>query len=198
MDGAFDVANCVIRAGAMMNKFPRQPNGDGGWTICPKFLGSLIRSMEESDFRPCMEEAEQVLLALERLGSVVHDSDCATHNMPAYPNGLCDCSFAELQRYIDTDRQKTNEINILTKENKELSAEIKELSYQIVAWMFQNDEVGRIVIADQFQMEEGFAENNPRLKLICPLYRRTSSQPQSDKSDCHGPDWTERDGEYLK
>lgn len=20
-----------------------------------------------------------------------HDSDCATHNMPAYPNGPCDC-----------------------------------------------------------------------------------------------------------
>lgn len=23
-----------------------------------------------------------------------HDSDCATHNMPAYPNGDCDCSLA--------------------------------------------------------------------------------------------------------
>ncbi len=22
-----------------------------------------------------------------------HDSDCAVHNMPAYPNGKCDCSF---------------------------------------------------------------------------------------------------------
>jgi hypothetical protein len=183
MDGAFDVVIGVIHAGAMMNKFPRQPNGDGGWTICPKFLGSIIRSMEESDFRPCMEEAEQVLLALERLNEVVHDSDCAMHNMPAMPNGECDCSALELQRYIGADRQKTNEINILTKENRELSAEIKELSYQIVAWMFQNDEVGRIVIADQFQMEEGFAENNPRLKLICPLYRRASSQKNDEAAE---------------
>ncbi|MDE5451355.1 hypothetical protein GWE18_00495 [Bradyrhizobium sp. CSA112] len=23
-----------------------------------------------------------------------HDSDCATHNMPAYPNGPCDCSVS--------------------------------------------------------------------------------------------------------
>lgn len=26
---------------------------------------------------------------------VVHDSDCSLHNMPAYPNGPCDCSVAE-------------------------------------------------------------------------------------------------------
>ena len=86
MDGAYAAATGVTHAGAMMNKFPRQPNGEGGWTICPKFLGSLVRSMENSDFRPCMEEAEQVLLALERLDSVVHDSDCAMHNMPYMPN----------------------------------------------------------------------------------------------------------------
>lgn len=24
----------------------------------------------------------------------VHDSDCATHNMPAMPNGPCDCSLS--------------------------------------------------------------------------------------------------------
>lgn len=24
-----------------------------------------------------------------------HDSDCATHNEPAYPNGPCDCSLRE-------------------------------------------------------------------------------------------------------
>lgn len=31
-----------------MKKFPRQQNGEGGWTICPKFLGSLIRRIEEA------------------------------------------------------------------------------------------------------------------------------------------------------
>jgi len=24
-----------------------------------------------------------------------HDSDCATHNEPAYPNGPCDCTLAK-------------------------------------------------------------------------------------------------------
>lgn len=26
-----------------------------------------------------------------------HDSDCATHNAPAYPNGSCDCSFINIE-----------------------------------------------------------------------------------------------------
>lgn len=25
----------------------------------------------------------------------LHDSDCAVHNMPAFPNGPCDCSVSE-------------------------------------------------------------------------------------------------------
>lgn len=33
------------------------------------------------------------LLALPEDGPA-HDSDCATHNMPAMPNGPCDCSIA--------------------------------------------------------------------------------------------------------
>lgn len=27
----------------------------------------------------------------------IHDSDCATHNMPAYPNGPCDCTVATME-----------------------------------------------------------------------------------------------------
>jgi len=28
-------------------------------------------------------------------GGILHDSDCAVHNMPAYPNGPCDCSVSK-------------------------------------------------------------------------------------------------------
>jgi hypothetical protein len=30
----------------------------------------------------------------EILALRIHDSDCATHNEPAMPNGLCDCSLS--------------------------------------------------------------------------------------------------------
>ncbi len=29
------------------------------------------------------------------LQTAIHDSDCALHNMPAYPNGPCDCSLSK-------------------------------------------------------------------------------------------------------
>lgn len=32
-----------------------------------------------------------------------HDSDCATHNMPAYPNGPCNCSVSQHWRNILAD-----------------------------------------------------------------------------------------------
>lgn len=28
----------------------------------------------------------------------IHDSDCSMHNMPAYPNGPCDCSVSNGER----------------------------------------------------------------------------------------------------
>jgi hypothetical protein len=33
-----------------------------------------------------------------------HDSDCAQHNMPAYPNGTCDCSIAPVQVCVERGR----------------------------------------------------------------------------------------------
>lgn len=34
-----------------------------------------------------LKQADEIIALLDR-----HDSDCATHNEPAYPNGPCDCS----------------------------------------------------------------------------------------------------------
>ena len=51
-------------------KFPRQPDKIGGWTIDYKFLEALklhIIKEEPSDYRPCLEEIERVLLALESM-----------------------------------------------------------------------------------------------------------------------------------
>lgn len=38
-------------------------------------------------------EAIELYAALGTFLGVIHDSDCAQHNMPAYPNGPCDCSI---------------------------------------------------------------------------------------------------------
>jgi len=43
-----------------------------------------------------------------------------------------------------------------------------------VAWMYQHDETGQIGFVDQWQIENGFEEHNPRLSVICPLYRHPS------------------------
>lgn len=34
----------------------------------------------------------------------IHDSECAQHNMPAYPNGPCDCSVSKPSPLPSTDR----------------------------------------------------------------------------------------------
>lgn len=39
------------------------------------------------------------------------------------------------------------------------------------AWMYQHDETGQIGFVDQWQIDNGFEKNNPRLHIICPLYR---------------------------
>jgi len=156
-----------------MFKFPRDHNSvKNGWQIDPKFLRRIqdFFSAESSDFFPSMEGVELVLLALERIEEfdkpdyeslflqAVKDIASVHESIGLLPEDAegagpiieeIERMTLEMQRYIDSDRQKTNEINILTKENRCLSDEIA------------------------------------RLKL-------------SDKSDNHGPDWTERDGEYLK
>lgn len=38
------------------------------------------------------------------MAEILHDSDCATHNMPAYPNGPCDCGAALAQEVVKSSR----------------------------------------------------------------------------------------------
>lgn len=42
-----------------------------------------------SEIRMLVDAIDAILPATDN-----HDSDCATHNMPAYPNGDCDCRLA--------------------------------------------------------------------------------------------------------
>lgn len=48
------------------------------------------------------------------IGGVVHSSDCSVHNMPAYPNGPCDCGAIGSSSVISPEQLK--EICTLTVE----------------------------------------------------------------------------------
>jgi hypothetical protein len=45
-----------------------------------------------------------------------------------------------------------------------------------VAWMWQHEETGNIGFTDHWQIENGFEKNNPRLKIINPLYTSPPNQ----------------------
>lgn len=45
--------------------------------------------------------------------SLIHDSDCSTHNEPAYPKGECDCSVSHAQAGELTDELRTALIAVL-------------------------------------------------------------------------------------
>jgi hypothetical protein len=47
-----------------------------------------------------------------------------------------------------------------------------------VAWMWQHDETGRVGFIDIPQLEAGWAQANPRLKCIAPVY--TYPQPKAE------------------
>lgn len=53
------------------------------------------------------------------------------------------------------------------------------------AWIWQHDETGRIGFVDQWQVDRGWQEQNPRLKLIAPLYRMSAA------ADVVGAMWDE-------
>ena len=64
---------------------------DGPWVWIKEIDGENADSMwtlEANDLEPyeTMTEAELMAGVVDN-----HDSDCATHNEPAYPNGPCDC-----------------------------------------------------------------------------------------------------------
>ena len=45
-----------------------------------------------------------------------------------------------------------------------------------VAYMWQHEETGVTGFVEVQQVEWGFQENNPRLQIICPLYRLPPSE----------------------
>jgi hypothetical protein len=52
-----------------------------------------------------------------------------------------------------------------------LAAPVVERQPEPEAFMYQHEETGLIGFVDIQQIEWGFEKNNPRLKIICPLYR---------------------------
>ncbi|SNY95517.1 hypothetical protein SAMN04488142_0017 [Halomonas sp. hl-4] len=50
------------------------------------------------------------------------------------------------------------------------------LNQEPEAWMYQHEETGRIGFIEQDEVDRGFERNNPRLQLICPLYRRKAER----------------------
>lgn len=52
-----------------------------------------------------------------------------------------------------------------------LAAPVVERQPEPESFMYQHDETGQIGFVDIQQVEWGFENNNPRLKIICQLYR---------------------------
>src|SRR5689334_16564488 len=77
-------------------KYPRQPNGEGGWTIKAEFLSSLVETIERQvDFHeepPSMEQIEMVLIALETIFAndrpeLVECPYCSPDGTEGFPDG---------------------------------------------------------------------------------------------------------------
>ena len=51
-----------------------------------------------------------------------------------------------------------------------------------VAWMWQHDETGRTGFVDPWQVENGWQANNPRCKLVYPLY---TTPPAAQPAPCN-------------
>ena len=51
------------------------------------WISTKDRLPEQNEPEHCMCEACK--------DGIIHDSDCAVHNMPAMPNGECDCSVKD-------------------------------------------------------------------------------------------------------
>jgi hypothetical protein len=54
----------------------------------------------------------------------------------------------------------------------------RQPSGEVVAWMWQHDETGRTGFVDRWQVESGWKEQNPRLKLIGPLTLAKTPKPE--------------------
>ena len=70
------------------------------------------------------------------------------------------------------------DVQELEAENARLLGTIKE---EPVAFEYQHEETGVIGYIDQWQIDNGFCKNNPRLQLIGPLYRHPPVREVSDE-----------------
>lgn len=72
-----------------------------------------------------------------------------------------------------------------------------------VAWMWQHEETGRIGFIDEWQKMHGWEANNPRLKIIKPLYthppinQSLTTQAQSDAKDAALLDYLDQQDCHL-
>ena len=59
-------------------------------------------------------------------------------------------------------------------ENKKLQDRLDSLeaTYRVYGYMFQHEETGVTGWIDQYQLDNGWEALNPRLQVICPLYRK--------------------------
>jgi len=91
----------------------------------------------------------------------LHEADCF------------DDRLARAQPFIGPDK---NRIAELEAENARLRNALKE---EPVAFEYQHEETGVIGYIDQWQIDNGFFKNNPRLQLIGPLYRHPPAREMS-------------------
>ena len=68
------------------------------------------------------------------------------------------------------------DVQELEAENARLRGALKE---EPVAFEYQHEETGVIGYIDQWQIDNGFFKNNPRLQLIGPLYRHPPAREMS-------------------
>jgi hypothetical protein len=76
----------------------------------------------------------------------------------------------EALEYIMLERSLDSATTIARNARYFLREAIEEADSQIVAWMFQHSETGRITFVEHHQIENGWEKGNPRYNKIGPLY----------------------------
>jgi len=59
----------------------------------PAQAWELVSVLDNGDCNACGNSGNSAIEDVEVDAITIHDSDCATHNEPAQPNGQCDCGF---------------------------------------------------------------------------------------------------------
>ena len=84
-------------------------------------------------------------------------------------NKISELSYSANVEGIATNIIETADVcNLIAQYFNELH---RQLVPEPVAYMFQNEETGVTGFVEVQQVDWGFQENNPRLQIICPVYR---------------------------